>query len=878
MFKKFFIAFGILFFFTATYASYLKNVPQTITQPNGKQIHCFASGDEYHNWLHDSAGFTIIIDEKTGFYTYAQKAGDELIASPYIVGETNPVVLDLRKKINISENKWIEKRKEFESAIPYQATRKTSGRNHGHIHNLVFFLRFSDESGFNTDSYTTIMNQFNDSSSSTTNSLYNYYRHVSYGKLYVTSHLYPSSNSAVIYSYQDSFPRKYYLAYNATSNPIGYKTSSERRNREHSLLQRVVLFFQDSIPTSLNLDYDNDGRVDNVCFVTSGSPEGWSGLMWPHRWSLYTREVSINGKRVYDYNFIMESYMHSGIIAHEFMHTLGAPDLYRYDKEYDDITPVGSWDLMASTTYSKPQGLGAYMKLKYGNWIDSIPTIYEGGTYTLYPANGNSPDMIAYKIPIEGNANQYFVLEYRQKTSSTFESSLNGSGIIIYRIDDRFDGNAEYNGYSTFDEIYIFRPDGNTTTQGSISLAYFNEESGRTAFNTTTNPRPFLSEGNYVSEIFISNITRAIDSIRFTIGLDTTTLSLDTNYMLLENEIGYTDTFTVSSNDSWYITGDTNWFSLSLSQDNGNKEIIITTKQKNTTTVQRHIELSVISTTRIKTISIAQNPIPIEDCMMISNLFQTDTFVKFAFSYEDTNNYIRSVSDYFGIFKEVIIDSIAIYFGNLDLTANDTVVVRITNTNSLRTPTTLLRKINVLGDEIKSNDWNVFVLDNPLKTTKHFCIDYTLPGEKGNMDSARFVFAKNTPLRNSGISTGYIKVNMQWNELKNITNDNTLYSLPIRVYLCPADLKINEVAVTNNVILHVYPNPANDVLNISMDYVNTSSATLTIYNISGQVLYKKLNVNPLETQSINISHLPAGMYFIKINTNSFSKVKSFVVE
>ncbi|MDZ4183225.1 MAG: hypothetical protein U1B83_10145 [Candidatus Cloacimonadaceae bacterium] len=36
-------------------AAYLTDIPIQVNQPNGTVIDCFASGDEYHNWLHDAA-------------------------------------------------------------------------------------------------------------------------------------------------------------------------------------------------------------------------------------------------------------------------------------------------------------------------------------------------------------------------------------------------------------------------------------------------------------------------------------------------------------------------------------------------------------------------------------------------------------------------------------------------------------------------------------------------------------------------------------------------------------------------------------------------------------------------------------------------------
>ena len=46
-----------------SWAAPLKNIEVRITQPNGQIINCFASGDEYYNYLHDANGFTIVKGE-----------------------------------------------------------------------------------------------------------------------------------------------------------------------------------------------------------------------------------------------------------------------------------------------------------------------------------------------------------------------------------------------------------------------------------------------------------------------------------------------------------------------------------------------------------------------------------------------------------------------------------------------------------------------------------------------------------------------------------------------------------------------------------------------------------------------------------------------
>jgi len=50
------------------FAAWIDYQPQTITQPDGTQIECFATGDEFYNWLHDENGFTIIQNHNDGYY------------------------------------------------------------------------------------------------------------------------------------------------------------------------------------------------------------------------------------------------------------------------------------------------------------------------------------------------------------------------------------------------------------------------------------------------------------------------------------------------------------------------------------------------------------------------------------------------------------------------------------------------------------------------------------------------------------------------------------------------------------------------------------------------------------------------------------------
>ncbi|MCB5267187.1 MAG: M6 family metalloprotease domain-containing protein [Candidatus Cloacimonetes bacterium] len=454
--------------------AYLTNMPTTITQPDGSKLECFASGDEYHNWLHDAQNFTIILNPQSGYYCYAELVNGQLVATDLVPGRDLPH--SLKPGLNISEEQYKAAR-----ASKYPMPAERDAPTSGTINNLVIFIRFSGEAEFGQN-ISTYEGWFNSNASS----LKNYFQEASYNQLTVDTHFYPVPSGSTVLSWQDSHPRGYYQPY-SSSNTIGYSGDTQRRDREFTLLNSACVALDPVIPNSLTIDSDNDGRVDNVVFIISGGSDGWSDLLWPHRWAIYDRTVNLNGKRVYDFNLQLKDFLSSqnvGVLCHEFFHTLGAPDLYHYTS--NGINPVGAWDLMQSNT-NPPQHMSAYMKYKYGDWIDSIPTISADQSYTLNALTMSTGQ--AYRIN-SNDANQYYVLEYR-KQSGTFESSLPGSGLLIYRIDTRYDGNAD----GPPDEVYLFRPGGNPSTNGSLNSANFSLESGRSVFNSSTDPYPFLQDG-----------------------------------------------------------------------------------------------------------------------------------------------------------------------------------------------------------------------------------------------------------------------------------------------------------------------------------------------------------------------------------------------
>ena len=495
----------------AAQGAFLRNFPQTLVQPNGEILRCFAGGDEFYSRLHDAAGYTIIQDPFTGYYVYAVRtASGEPAASGFIAGRADPAALGLEKDIRhppdlIRRSRDRILRIQEVEAVP--AAPKT-----GTINNIVIFIRFSGESEF-ADPISTYSQMFNNAATGA-NSLLNYFKEASYNALSITATFYPMPGTTVV-SFQDSQPRGYYQPYNAATNPAGYQggnDGTERRDREHSLLRNAVNAVAAQVPAGLNLDGDGDGRVDNVCFIISGSPTGWASLLWPHMWSLYSQTAYLNGKRVYAYNVQLQTALQwsgVGVLCHEMFHTLGAPDLYHYSG--DGLDPAGPWDIM-DDNLNPPQHMGAYMKSRYGTWIGAIPEILTAGTYTLHPLT--SAIQNCYKIASPFSSTEYFVVEYRRRTGG-FESSLPGEGLIVTRIDKNRNGMGNADGPP--DEVYVYRPNGTLTANGTENSAPLSSATGRTAINDTTNPTSFLSAGN-PGGLNISNIGAAGETISFTVS------------------------------------------------------------------------------------------------------------------------------------------------------------------------------------------------------------------------------------------------------------------------------------------------------------------------------------------------------------------------
>ncbi|HBY21288.1 MAG TPA: hypothetical protein DEG71_09850 [Clostridiales bacterium] len=70
--------------------------------------------------------------------------------------------------------------------------------------------------------------------------------------------------------------------------------------------------------------------------------------------------------------------------------------------------------------------------------------------------------------------------------------------------------------------------------------------------------------------------------------------------------------------------------------------------------------------------------------------------------------------------------------------------------------------------------------------------------------------------------------------------------------------------------INIYPNPANDILNITTTASNAKNLTVDIYDIYGKLIMKEQLIDNLQ---LDIKHLESGIYFIKIENQTLKFIK-----
>ncbi|MBD5157576.1 MAG: hypothetical protein HDT13_08090 [Butyrivibrio sp.] len=316
------------------------------------------------------------------------------------------------------------------------------------------------------------------------------------GERSLTSFLKKASNGK--FTVNNIFPqydsaKNIYVTYTVPDSCV-----SGSHSNDATLLSAVIK--QLSVDSSVRLDCTGDGIIDNLTIVvhddnykSSSSNE----LLWPHK-GVHSGNEKINGKYIRNYNILNTEIFTSiingyGVISHEFMHSLGYPDLY---KSNGSNVPVGMWDIMASSSDFMSYPL-AYLRNKISGWTN-VSTVTKTSERLTLSAQDSSSGTHAYILKNPSmSESEFFVVEYRRLGSGfdgqfTLDSRIpcyyaqtgRNGGIIVYRVNTNIDGLSNKGNKNA---VYVFRPGvTNELSCGSdLTNSTLSSESGRTSFGTS---------------------------------------------------------------------------------------------------------------------------------------------------------------------------------------------------------------------------------------------------------------------------------------------------------------------------------------------------------------------------------------------------------
>ena len=331
-----------------------------------------------------------------------------------------------------------------------------------------------------------------------------------------------------------------------------------------------------SFPSKLN-SMRGDDYIDNLTIIVQVDENNTSGAFGSRKADWGDNQTLLHGWHVGAYNVLPTNMLRLGtnydqgyaLASHEFLHTLGAPDLYRTAGEAGD--PVARWwDLMAGPNLTASYPL-AYTRSEL-RWMD-IETLKESGTYTLWPAEGASGNR-AYILKTSRSDSEFFVVEYRKKPENKqdYDYYIPESGLIVYRVNNAVDyhTNKEGNNY-----IYVFRKD--TTDPAKAQENAFKATVGgqyRSSLGSSdlnahyTSDTIFYSDGSNSGIVIDNVVTKEDGSVSFDVEFPV--LSAD-SYWLPKGE-------SINGLSSPAITGNTTGNSLYLAgivNENGKDQLKI---------------------------------------------------------------------------------------------------------------------------------------------------------------------------------------------------------------------------------------------------------------------------------------------------------------
>ena len=270
--------------------------------------------------------------------------------------------------------------------------------------------------------------------------------------------------------------------------------------------------------------YDNngDGEADLVFIIFAGYAESngaGTQNLWPQMNYLADSldiELHLDGVKINRFacsnelsGFSGSDIAGIGTFCHEFSHTLGLMDLYG-----SGMLDMGTWSLMANGCYNNegktPSSLSSFEKMLLG-WCEP-DTVETAARLALPPFETSNQ---AYLVPSDNNANEYLLLENRQRNGK-WDAALGGEGMLLIHVDydEKAWGSNQVNTDPAHRRLYLIPANKDSSSSSDPASTPFPGSLGVANFSPLTHPSAVWHSGQEMSRT-LTNIHPSADSILF---------------------------------------------------------------------------------------------------------------------------------------------------------------------------------------------------------------------------------------------------------------------------------------------------------------------------------------------------------------------------
>lgn len=402
----------------------------------------------------------------------------------------------------------------------------------GTVKMLVLMIDFSDYPHTDSNTPETVTARIFGPGDATTTfpleSLSNYYRRASYGKLELAG--------SVLGWYRPNYTR------------ASMATTTQGRQ---ALIKEAIAAFKAQGHDFAQYDNDGDGVIDYFAVLWAGPNTGWSSFWWGYQTDFYDPAYKIDGKQLGSYSWQWEGNYGSGpfnpmTMIHETGHALGLPDYYDYDANQGPRGGAGGYDMMDANKGDH----NAFSKFLL-DWL--TPAVYTTGRAGITLNSTTTQPEAAIVMPgiTAGNPfGEYFLAQYRKREGN--DSGIPAEGLMIWHVDSRLDASGQNyafdNSYTEHKLLRLMEADGLEEIEAGGKTNAGDFYTAGKAFGPATKPAAVTYEG-LATWLSVENIGIPGSSLSFdllNVARDTSaptgapTAPLDEGSSITEDRLAFT--------------------------------------------------------------------------------------------------------------------------------------------------------------------------------------------------------------------------------------------------------------------------------------------------------------------------------------------------